>query len=143
MVKCTNNVIFFSVGANRNPYNPLGNSAANGVLVGPGGPTGQYGRPYGFDNGIYNNNRPGFGPNGIGPGNFANGPIPGGLANGPIAGGNGFGGRPFGYGNPGYGIPYDQIIPFSSKSGSGILADESEENNKDRSKKADNKTRNW
>lgn len=35
----------FLVGPNRYPYNPLGNSAANGVLVGPGGPTGVYGRP--------------------------------------------------------------------------------------------------
>lgn len=50
-------------------HNPLGNSAANGILVGPGGPTGQYGRPYN-DNGQWN--RPGFG-NGIGPGFQGNG----------------------------------------------------------------------
>lgn len=122
-----------TVGPNRHQYNPLGNSAANGILVGPGGPTGQYGRPYplGFNNGPYN--RPGFSGNGIGPGQFANGGIPGGFGNGPIGAGNGFGGRPFGYGGP-----YDQTIPFSSKSGAGIQADESEDS-KDRSHKADSK----
>lgn len=119
-----------TVGPNRQQYNPLGNSAANGILVGPGGPTGQYGRPHGFDNGLYN--RPGFNGNGIGPGQFVNGGIPSGFGGGPIQGGTGFGGRPFGYG------PYDQTIPFSSKSGAGILADESD-GSKDRSKKADDK----
>lgn len=32
-------------------YNPLGNNAANGVLVGPDGPTGYYGRPPGYNPG--------------------------------------------------------------------------------------------
>lgn len=103
----------------------MGNSAANGILVGPGGPTGQYGRPYGFDNGIYNR-----------PGQFANGGISGAFGNGPIAPGNGFGNRPFGYGGP-----YDQSIPFSSKSGAEIFADESDDS-KGRGKKSDNKNLN-
>ncbi|XP_031626765.1 heterogeneous nuclear ribonucleoprotein A3 homolog 2-like isoform X2 [Contarinia nasturtii] len=98
-------------GPNRYPggYNPLGNSAANGVLVGPGGPTGLYGRP----------------PNYAGPGQLP-------------FGGNGIGlggvGNPYGFNNNGfynnYGTPYGNgypqnngIIPFNSKAGSGILAD--------------------
>lgn len=104
---------FFLVGPNRFGYNPYGNNAANGILVGPGGPTGQYGR-YGLDQGPYN--RPPFG---------ANGPYPGGP------GGPGFGNRPFGYGSP-----YNEIIPFNSKSGSGILADET--TNADSKSKKDN-----
>lgn len=89
----------FSVGPNRYPYNPLGNNAANGILVGPGGPTGVYGRPY---PGIYG--RPQYGN--INPGY-------------PSAGA-GYGDRPYGFDNP-----YNQLVPFSSKSGAGILADES------------------
>lgn len=106
-------MIFFLVGQNRFPYNPYGNNAANGILVGPGGPTGHYGR-YGLDQGLYN--RPPFG---------ANGPYPGGP------GGPGFGNRPYGYGSP-----YNEIIPFNSKAGSGILADET--TNADSKSKKDN-----
>lgn len=115
-----------TVGPSRQQYNPLGNSATNGILVGPGGHTGQYGRPFGFDNGLYN--RPGF--SGIGPGQFMNGGIPGSFGSGPP---NQFGGRPFGFGGP-----YDQAIPFNSKSGAGILAEASEDN-KNISKKDDDK----
>lgn len=109
------NTIFVSstAGSNRYPYNPYGNSAANGILVGPGGPTGHYGRPYGLEQGFYN--RPPFG------------------INGPYQ--PGFGNRPYGYGSP-----YNEIIPFNSKSGSGIYADESK-NIDSKSKKEDLKSK--
>lgn len=112
------NLSVFSVGPNRYPYNPLGNNAANGILVGPGGPTGQYGRPFGYEQGLYGS-RPPYG------GSF---PIGGGGGQNP--GGIGFGGRPFGY---------DQTIPFNSKAGAGILADDEPDN---RSKKEDLKKSN-
>lgn len=89
---------------NRFPYNPYQNSAANGVLVGPGGPTGTYGRP------------PAYSPNYLGT---------------PFMNQQPFYGNNF---NPGF-AGLNQIIPFNSKSGSGILADEST----DESKKQANK----
>lgn len=84
-------------------YNPLGNSPANGILVGPGGPTGLYGRPQNYPG----SNQYPF--NGIGGAPFNN---------------NGF--------NNNYGPPYNggyqpnginSIIPFNSKAGSGIQAE--------------------
>lgn len=130
----------FLVGPNRYPYNPLGNSAANGVLVGPGGPTGVYGRPPnyagqnnfggpggpGAPGGLYNNNNNFGGP--------FNGPFP------PNGGGGGF--PPNGGGFPlnGGGFPLNgpigpngpfPPIAFNSKSGAGILAQNDEPKGRD------------
>ena len=101
-------------GPNRYPgagYNPLGNSAANGILTGPGGPTGLYGRPPNY----YGPNQLGF--NGGGPGGFGGAPFNNGFNNN-YGGFNGIGGG---------GFPPNGIIPFNSKAGSGILADEGNE----------------
>lgn len=116
-----------SDGPNRYPYNPYynqGNQFNNpgypqnnpGVLIGPGGPTGFFSRPPAYAQNYLNSPLYGNGPGGPGG--------PGGLG-GP--GGSG-GPSPF-YGNgynPGFG-PYPNTIPFNSKSGSGISADESTE----------------
>lgn len=114
------------VGPNRYPYNPLGNHPANGVLVGPGGPTGVYGRP----------------PNYAGPNSFNGG------FGGPGIGGPGIGG-PGGLYNNNFGGPFQQNggfpqngafqpngpigpngpfapIAFNSKSGAGISAQSDE-----------------
>lgn len=128
----------FLDGPNRYPgggaggYNPLGNSAANGILVGPGGPTGLYGRPpnyYGpnqFGNGGYGGFG-GLGGNGIGGAPFNNG-FNGnnGFNNNYGPGFNGIGPGVGGGGGPG-GFGPNGIIPFNSKAGSGILADEGED----------------
>lgn len=138
----------FLVGPNRNPYNPLGNSAANGILVGPGGPTGVYGRPpnYVSPNSF---NGGGFGPGGIPPGG------PGGLGGAGGLGGpgglyNNFGGGPFNGGFPSNG-PFPQNGPiapngpigpngpfppiaFNSKSGAGISAQSDEPKGRDNHK---------
>lgn len=98
-------------GPNRYPYNPLGNNGANGILVGPGGPTGIYGRPPNYG-----------GPNQL-PFNGA-----GGYNNGPY---NNFGGQ---YG----GFPPNGPIPFNSKSGSGISAEADEPKERELEKKDNN-----
>lgn len=122
----------FLVGPNRVPYNPLGNSPANGILVGPGGPTGIYGRP----------------PNYVGPNSFNGGfggagvPPGGGLYNN-----NNFGGGPFqpngGFPPNGLFSPNGPIAPngpigqnyepiaFNSKSGAGISAQSDEPKGRD------------
>lgn len=105
----------FLDGPNRYPFNPLGNSPANGILVGPGGPTGIYGRPptYAGQNQLPFN---GAGP-GVGPG-FNNGFY------------NNFGGPQFG------GFP-NGPIPFNSKAGSGISAESDEPKGRELDKKTD------
>lgn len=97
---------------NQNPYNPLGNNAANGILVGPGGPTGLYGRP---------NN---FGPNQL--------PFNGGFGGGPYN--NGFNNN-YGPQYNGGGFPQNGPIPFNSKSGSGISAEADEPKGRELDKK--------
>lgn len=94
---------------NQNPYNPLGNNAANGILVGPGGPTGLYGRPNNFGPNQFN----GFG---------GGGPFNNGFYNnyGPQYGG---------------GFPQNGPIPFNSKSGSGISAESDEPKGRELDKK--------
>lgn len=104
----------FSVGPNRNPYNPLGNSPANGVLVGPGGPTGIYGRPPNYNG---QNQLPFNGINPIGP--FGNGYF------------NNFGG---GGGGVGGGFA---PIPFNSKAGAGISAENDDPKGRTLDKKPD------
>lgn len=99
-------------------------------MIGPGGPTGFFSRPPAYAQNYLNNP---YG-NGIGgPGGLGGPGGPGGL--GGLGGPGGLGGlggpggpSPF-YGNgynPGFGS-YPNTIPFNSKSGSSILADESTE----------------
>lgn len=116
------------VGPNRYPYNPLGNHPTNGILVGPGGPTGVYGRPQNF-NGGSGFGGPGFGGPGFGGPGFG----------GP--GGNNFGGPLNGQFPQNGGFPQNgpyqpngpigpngpfPPIPFNSKSGAGISAQSDE-----------------
>lgn len=75
--------------------NPLQGHPSNGVLVGPGGPTGVIGRPRPF----YNNGYGGFGNNNVGPQGFGAG------AGGVYPQGQGFPGQGFGgQGLPGQGF---------------------------------------
>lgn len=120
----------FLVGPNRYPYNPLGNHPANGILVGPGGPTGVYGRPpnYGGPNSFNGGfGGPGFGGPGIGgPGGLYNNNF-GGPLNGAFPSNGGFpqnGGFPPN-GPIGPNGPFPPIA-FNSKSGAGISAQSDE-----------------
>lgn len=113
---------------NQNPYNPLGNSAANGILVGPGGPTGLYGRPNNFGG---PNQQPFNG--GFGGAPFNNG-FNNNYGGGLYGGGGGFNGG--GGGFNGGGFPQNGIIPFNSKSGSGILAEADEPKDRELDKKS-------
>lgn len=137
------------VGGDRNQFNPLMNSAANGILVGPEGHTGHYGRYGLYNRPTYNGNQ--FGQGSFG-GAFPGGPqgngFPGNGLQGNGFGGNGFAGNGFGgngfggdrftgNGFAGNGFPgrpqgpggyFDQgIQPFNSKSGAGIQAEEPNE----------------
>lgn len=97
----------------------MGNSAANGVLVGPGGPTGVYGRPPNY-----------AGPNQI---PFNGGGIGSGIGGGPFS--NGFYNNNFGLPFNG-GFPANAPIPFNSKAGNGILAETDEPKGRDLDKKS-------
>lgn len=118
---------------NRYPYNPLGNNAANGILVGPNGPTGQYGRPSNY----IGQNQPPF--NAF---NGAQGPFNGGgfYGGGPFNGGGApFGGGPFNGGGAPFGgaagFPPNGIIPFNSKAGSDIPAEDDDAKEREADKK--------
>lgn len=81
----------FSGGYGGRPYprpghNPLQGHPSNGVLVGPGGPTGIIGRPR--PNNYYNN---GYGGNNFGPQGFGSGDFGGGFPQGAGFPGQGFG----------------------------------------------------
>lgn len=86
----------------------MGNSPANGVLVGPGGPTGVYGRPPNY---VGQNQIP-FNGAGVGAG----------IGVGGLPFNNGFYNNNFGSPFNG-GFPPNGPIPFNSKSGTGILAE--------------------
>ena len=90
---------------------PPTNHISNGILVGPGGPTGVIGRPYGGSFGGYGNQYPQqFGGH---PGaGYGNGPGFGGfdgLNNGIGGGPYGWGGSPYGGNNQFDGSPYNQF----------------------------------
>lgn len=119
-------------GPNRYPYNPLGNNAANGILAGPGGPTGIYGRPPNY---VGPNQLPFNGAGGGGPPFNNGGGLPfnngGAYNNGPY---NNFGGGQ--YGGPYGGLPPNGPIAFNSKSGAGISAEADEPKGRELEKKA-------
>lgn len=116
-----------------NGYNPLGNNAANGILVGPGGPTGFYGRPqnqFGPFNQFGAQNQFGT-PNPFGAQNqFGNPNQYGGSYNNPAGYYSGYGPSGFGQGIQPVGPGFAGYGPFNSKGASGILADESGEDNR-------------
>lgn len=125
MLKSLNiyNISGFGQGIGFGRYPPPGNPA-NGILVGPGGPTGIIGRPpfglgifgsfggIGFDgnqNGIQNSGQGGFGSQQGGFGSHQGG---GGLSNGGVGGYNGYNGNRYGdnNGNNFNGGPYRPSI---------------------------------
>lgn len=122
---------------NRYPYNPLGNNAANGILVGPGGPTGLYGRPpnYAGQNQIpFNGAGAPFNGGFYGGANNGGGlPFNGGGFNGGAFNGGGFNGGPPGFNG---GFPPNGPIPFNSKAGSGIAAEDDDQKGREADKKS-------